>query len=76
MQHTGLLSISDTLGGMCRQITCKKCHKPGWAGCGAHVEQVLGHVAKSDRCSCSADKAAVKSPASKAGAFSFLKRKK
>ena len=38
------MRISDTLGGMCRQVTCKKCNKPSWAGCGAHVEQVLGHA--------------------------------
>jgi hypothetical protein len=31
---------------------CKKCNKPGWAGCGAHVEQVLGDVADRDRCHC------------------------
>lgn len=37
---------------MCRPITCKKCNKASWAGCGAHVEQVLGHVAKADRCAC------------------------
>jgi hypothetical protein len=35
---------------MCRAITCKKCNKPTWAGCGAHVEQVLGHVPESRRC--------------------------
>ena len=44
--------FNDTLWGMCRQVTCKKCGRPSWAGCGAHVEQVLGHVAKSDRCAC------------------------
>lgn len=37
---------------MCRAVTCKKCHKPGWAGCGAHVEQVLGHVPREARCAC------------------------
>lgn len=37
---------------MCRVVQCKKCHKPTWAGCGAHVEQVLGHVPKSGRCAC------------------------
>lgn len=37
---------------MCRAITCSKCKKPTWAGCGAHVEQVLGHVPKSERCTC------------------------
>ncbi|MFZ8997792.1 MAG: hypothetical protein ACO225_01025 [Ilumatobacteraceae bacterium] len=35
---------------MCRQITCKECGKPTWAGCGAHVDQVLGHVPVADRC--------------------------
>lgn len=37
---------------MCRVVQCKKCHKPGWAGCGAHVEQVLGHVPQAERCAC------------------------
>lgn len=37
---------------MCRAVTCRTCNKPTWAGCGAHVEQVLGHVAKADRCTC------------------------
>ncbi|MDA2958125.1 MAG: hypothetical protein ACO39Y_00495 [Ilumatobacteraceae bacterium] len=37
---------------MCRQVTCNKCGKPGWAGCGAHVEEVLGHVPKDERCKC------------------------
>jgi hypothetical protein len=41
---------TDTLPGMCRQVTCKECGKPTWAGCGAHVEQVLGHVPIADRC--------------------------
>ncbi|MCX6521520.1 MAG: hypothetical protein NTZ21_12730 [Actinobacteria bacterium] len=35
---------------MCRRVTCKTCGKPSWAGCGAHVEQVLGDVPKRDRC--------------------------
>ncbi len=42
----------DTLGGMCRQVTCNKCGKASWAGCGAHVEEVLGHVPKDQRCKC------------------------
>ena len=42
----------DTLGGMCKQTRCSKCGRPGWAGCGAHVEQVLGHVPRSERCNC------------------------
>jgi hypothetical protein len=37
---------------MCRAVTCKKCKKASWAGCGAHVEQVLAGVPKADRCAC------------------------
>ncbi len=37
---------------MCRAVQCNKCHKATWAGCGAHVEQVLGHVPKPERCAC------------------------
>jgi hypothetical protein len=35
---------------MCRAVTCKKCGKITWAGCGMHVDQVLAHVPRSDRC--------------------------
>ncbi len=37
---------------MCRKVTCNSCQKPNWAGCGAHVEAVLGDVPVKDRCSC------------------------
>ena len=37
---------------MCQAVKCNKCHKASWVGCGAHVEQVLGHVPKSERCTC------------------------
>jgi len=37
---------------MCRRVDCKTCGKPTFAGCGAHVEQVLGNVPKSERCRC------------------------
>jgi hypothetical protein len=40
--------------GMCRAVTCKRCGRPTWAGCGRHVEQVLGHVPPSKRCQCDA----------------------
>lgn len=39
---------------MCMAVQCPKCAKPTWAGCGAHVEQVLGHVPKDKRCQCNA----------------------
>lgn len=37
---------------MCRRVQCNKCGKPTYAGCGAHIEQVLGDVPKEDRCRC------------------------
>ncbi|NIJ12411.1 hypothetical protein FHU38_002755 [Saccharomonospora amisosensis] len=37
---------------MCRRVTCPKCGKPTFAGCGQHVEQVLGDVPVAQRCSC------------------------
>jgi hypothetical protein len=43
-------------------VTCPQCGKPTYAGCGAHIEQVLGNVPKDQRCKCreaSADDAKV-----------------
>jgi hypothetical protein len=37
---------------MCRKVTCNTCGKPTWAGCGAHVEQVLRDVPEMNRCHC------------------------
>jgi hypothetical protein len=37
---------------MCRMVECPKCGRPTYAGCGAHVEQVLGHVPPAERCQC------------------------
>lgn len=37
---------------MCRRVSCSKCGKPTWAGCGAHIEQVLGNVPMAQRCNC------------------------
>ncbi|MFM2160553.1 MAG: hypothetical protein RLZZ383_65 [Pseudomonadota bacterium] len=37
---------------MCRRVTCPSCGKPDWAGCGAHIEAVLGDVPKDARCRC------------------------
>jgi hypothetical protein len=37
---------------MCRRVQCQKCGKPTFAGCGAHIEQVLGDVPKEQRCKC------------------------
>ena len=35
---------------MCRAVTCRKCRKTTWAGCGQHVKQVLAAVPTSQRC--------------------------
>jgi hypothetical protein len=37
---------------MCKRIQCESCGKPSFAGCGMHVEQVLGDVAPTERCQC------------------------
>ena len=35
---------------MCQRTTCRKCGKPSFAGCGRHVESVLGDVPVAKRC--------------------------
>lgn len=35
---------------MCRRVTCNECGKATFAGCGMHVEQVLGGVPQEQRC--------------------------
>ncbi len=35
---------------MCRQVTCKKCGKTTWAGCGQHVNEVMRGVSSAQRC--------------------------
>ncbi|HBX10347.1 MULTISPECIES: hypothetical protein [Candidatus Neomicrothrix] len=35
---------------MCQRVTCPTCQRPTYAGCGSHIEQVLGDVAPADRC--------------------------
>ncbi len=42
---------------MCRRIDCPKCGRPSFAGCGMHVEQVLGNVPPAQRCRCREDRA-------------------
>jgi hypothetical protein len=52
-------------------VMCKTCKKPTWAGCGAHVEQVLGDVPKAQRCQCRETKAAAR-PATVVGKQTWL----
>ena len=35
---------------MCQRVKCHVCNKPTYAGCGAHIEQVLGNVPRAERC--------------------------
>jgi hypothetical protein len=35
---------------MCSRVTCRKCGKPTWSGCGEHVEEALYGVPKNQRC--------------------------
>lgn len=37
---------------MCFQVTCDKCGKATWSGCGYHVEQALADVVFDERCVC------------------------
>ncbi|GAA4899238.1 hypothetical protein GCM10025789_16750 [Tessaracoccus lubricantis] len=37
---------------MCMKVTCDKCGKPTWQGCGAHIEDALGDVPTPERCAC------------------------
>ncbi|MFF1905688.1 hypothetical protein [Kitasatospora sp. NPDC058218] len=37
---------------MCRRVVCRSCGKPGYAGCGRHVDEVLAGVPRSERCAC------------------------
>lgn len=37
---------------MCYAVTCPKCGKTTWSGCGQHVDQVMRNVPKAQRCTC------------------------
>ncbi len=37
---------------MCQRVQCSSCKKPTYAGCGRHIEQMLGDVPKEERCKC------------------------
>jgi len=37
---------------MCRRVSCNECGRPTYAGCGQHIEQVLGDVPPENRCRC------------------------
>jgi hypothetical protein len=37
---------------MCQRVVCSQCGRPTYAGCGRHVEAVLGDVPQAERCRC------------------------
>ena len=41
---------------MSRRVECSKCGRPTYAGCGMHIEQVLGDVPSAQRCHCREDR--------------------
>ena len=41
---------------MCRRVQCSNCGRPTFAGCGAHIDQVLANVPFEDRCHCREEK--------------------
>lgn len=57
---------------MCTRVRCNKCGRPTYAGCGAHIEQVLGDVPQASRCQCREQAAAAK--AAKKSEPSWLSR--
>ena len=59
---------------MCRRVSCSTCGKPSWAGCGAHVEQVLGNVPRSERCQCREMQTKSRATQPPAGQRSWLSR--
>ena len=43
---------------MCHRVTCRTCGKSSYAGCGMHIEEVLGDVPRDRRCRCREERAA------------------
>jgi hypothetical protein len=58
---------------MCRRVECSKCGRPTYAGCGLHVEQVLGDVAPAVRCRCRDERAKPPATASASGPREWLR---
>lgn len=56
---------------MCQRVTCPECSKPTFAGCGRHIEQVLGDVPPEQRCRCR-ESARPSRPATKGSVWSRL----
>ena len=37
---------------MCSKVSCDRCGKWTWEGCGQHIEEALAGVAKDQICTC------------------------
>lgn len=37
---------------MCVRVSCDRCAKPTWRGCGEHIEEALAGVPEAERCHC------------------------
>lgn len=60
---------------MCHRVTCRTCGKPSYAGCGMHIEQVLGDVPRDRRCRCREERAAAREAAAAAKKAAAAARK-
>ncbi len=56
---------------MCRRVNCPSCNKPTFAGCGMHIEQVLGDVPRDQRCTCKSESQSARPQDSKRGWWPF-----
>lgn len=49
-KRPGLCFMKENI--MCRAVNCRSCGKSTWAGCGNHVQEVMRHIPKAERCTC------------------------
>jgi hypothetical protein len=57
---------------MCQRISCRECGKPTFAGCGRHVESVLGDVPPAERCPGHTSEGASQGPGAPSSGFGRL----
>ena len=59
---------------MCQRVRCRTCGRPTWAGCGQHIEQILGDVPPDQRCRCREEKAAARAAGGSSQKVGWLKK--
>lgn len=57
---------------MCQKVTCGRCGKATWSGCGQHIEEALRGVPAAQRCTCASGGTTSSTPG---GIFSRLFRR-